>query len=407
MWTMADKSHPCRILIIDASQGYGGPSRFLLYMLSFLDRDKFLPSVAFYFYNDGYDTGKIKELGVPVFFLNRKGAADEYVPFNRLLRGSKSRIVQRLKLLYEFLFKVIITDIPAILEVRRLIKEEGTRLVILNNDVHYHLTGVLGAKLAGIPCICRKAGGIGEGIKMKKKLLTPLVDLFIAISAATEEDQRKNLSTRRLATVFEGINLDMFVSRLPEPGRKVEMGIPSGRKVVANISRFVSGKGQKELLDAAQLVVREYPGVIFLMVGDGETTYDLKRQVERLKLSDNVIFTGWKNDITEVLSISDIFVHCPTTSIEGLGIANLEAMAMGKPSVVSANGGLIDAVIDGITGFVVPPGDIKKTSEAILKLLNNEELSKQLGENARARAEEKFDIKKNVRELEELFAAWG
>jgi len=404
---MAVKSFPCRILIIDASQGYGGPSRFLLYMLSFLDREKFFPQVAFYYYNNSHDTGKIKELGVPVVFLNRKEEGKEYVPFKRLLRGSKSRIVQVLKLLAEFVFKLIVTDIPAILKLKRLIKEEGTRLVILNNDVNYHLAGVLGTKLAGIPCICRKAGGIGEGIKIKKKFLTPLIDLFVAISTATEEDQRKNLSTRRLATVFEGINLDMFVSRLPGPGRKVEMGIPSDRKVVANISRFVSGKGQKELLDAAQLVVREYPGVIFLMVGDGETIYDLKQQVERLKLSDNVIFTGWRNDITEFLSISDIFVHCPTTSIEGLGIANLEAMAMGKPSVVSANGGLTDAVIDGITGFVVPPGDIKKTSEAILTLLNNEELAKQLGENGRARAEEKFDIKKNVRELEELFAAWA
>ena len=66
------------------------------------------------------------------------------------------------------------------------------------------------------------------------------------------------------------------------------------------------------------------------------------------------ILAGWRADIPEIPSVADLFVHCPTTWIEGLGIAHLEAMAMGTPTVVSENGGLTDSALDGVTGFVIP-----------------------------------------------------
>ena len=77
-----------------------------------------------------------------------------------------------------------------------------------------------------------------------------------------------------------------------------------------------------------------------------------------------------------VLAAFDIFVHCPTTFIEGLCIANVEAMASGKPTIVSENGGLPDAVVEGVTGFIVPPGDIDALAQAILRLLRDPELAR-------------------------------
>ncbi|HEX8948351.1 MAG TPA: glycosyltransferase family 4 protein [Dissulfurispiraceae bacterium] len=391
-----------KILFINSGGGHGGPSRFLYYLLCHLDRRRFEPLVAFYFLNDDTDTRKIRELGVPVHFLAHKREPLRYVPIQWLLKDSSSKLFHTLKVSLRFSVRMLAVEASLILGLRRLIRREGVELVILNNDIHYHVAGTLGAGITGTPCICRKAGGIGEGHTLKK-FLTPWVDLFIAISRATEEDQlQNNPSTKKLVTVYEGIDLALFSPHLHDYAKRMELGIPAGSQVVGNVSRFDRGKGQEELLEAAALVVKSYPDVVFLLVGDGELMNELRTRTEELDLTGHVLFTGWRSDIAAILSITDIFVHCPTAP-EGLGIANLEAMAMGKPSIVSENGGLPDAVLDRVTGYVVPPGDTEKLSRAILRLLEDKGLALQFGRDARCRIEEKFDIEKNVRKLERLF----
>ncbi len=391
-----------KILFIDCGAGRGGSSRFLYSMIKYMDNKLFEPLVAFYFFNDGPDTELMKRLAVPVFFLHKEKESSEYVPVKWLMSRSKSMILHRLKVIARFLLRTATVDIPAILRLRTLIKREAVSLVVLNNDVHWHLAGTLGATLSGIPCICRKAGGIGEGRGIKK-LLTRYIDLFIAISRATAEDQMKNNpATKRLVTIHEGVDFSINNADRSN-GKKDDLGIPPHKKIVGSISRFEAGKGHMELLEAAALIKSRYPDVTFLMIGDGEMMDELQARAKALDLTDCVLFTGWRTDIADILSKLDIFVHCPTTFIEGLGIANLEAAAMGKPSVVSDNGGLPDAVVDGVTGFVVPPGDIEGMAEAILRLLNDGEMAAQFGRNARRMAHDSFDIKKNTMEYERLF----
>jgi glycosyltransferase involved in cell wall biosynthesis len=110
------------------------------------------------------------------------------------------------------------------------------------------------------------------------------------------------------------------------------------------------------------------------------------------------ILTSLRTDIPEILSLANVFVDCPTTWLEGLGIAHLEAMAMGKPAVVSENGGLTDAALNGATGFVVPPGDVDRLSSAILRLLNEHELAQRMGTNARKRIEGTVRRPKKIQE---------
>jgi glycosyltransferase involved in cell wall biosynthesis len=146
---------------------------------------------------------------------------------------------------------------------------------------------------------------------------------------------------------------------------------------------------------------------MLLIVGEenppnGPNTFYLHRSVSRLGLANHVVFAGGRGDVPDLLAITDVFVHCPTTWIEGLGICQLEAMASGKPSVISKNGGLPETAIDGVTALVVPPGDIAAMSAAILRFLRNPELARQFGQAARARAEELFDIAANNTVYEDL-----
>lgn len=405
---MRPKSEPRRILFIDSGSGYGGSSRFMYYLFEHLNKIKFKSFLAFYFPNNRDDTIAIQKLGIPICWLSSKQAPSAYVPVKWLMGKSNSSWLTGIKVALRLSHRLIIIEIPLIWQLLKLLKKEQINLVILNNDVHYHMSAVIGARLAHVPCICRKAGGIGEGRKIKK-LLVPLVDCFIAVSKATATDQcAGNFATKRLVTVHEGVSFKILDEKFSHSSHtRNSFSDRQHNKVVGNVSRFVPGKGQMEILEAAALVVKRYPAVHFVLVGDGGLFDSLNKKTAELGLTDHVEFSGWKENVSAIYSEMDIFVHCPTTCIEGLGIANLEAMAMGKPCVVSDNGGLPDAVLDGVTGYVVPPGDIHKLADAILRLLEDDNLACEFGKNARRRAEEEFDMAKNVRRLEALFEEYA
>jgi glycosyltransferase involved in cell wall biosynthesis len=291
------------------------------------------------------------------------------------------------------------------LKVWRFIKREAIDVVVLNQDVHFHVSGVLAAKLAGRPCICRKAGGIGEA-RLLKRFLNPWVNLFVSISKATEVDQQNTPGTRNLLNIYEGLDLQRFASLPAKEAMRESLGIPESKKVVAAITRIVVGKGLPEFIRMAAAVLRRYPDVVFLIVGDegpagGTLTRELRDLVHSLDLDESVIFTGWRDDVPGVMQCVDIFVHCPTTFIEGLARTCLEAMAVGIPAVVSENGGMPDAVVNGVTGFVVSPGDIEDMAESVLALLENESRCREFGQRARMRVEQFFDAEQNTRKLQE------
>ena len=155
------------------------------------------------------------------------------------------------------------------------------------------------------------------------------------------------------------------------------------------------------------MVVKHRPQAKFLVVGEDKESkgFLLKKLMEkacRLGLDQQVIFTGWRDDIPYMLSAIDIFVQNPTYP-EGLGISTLEAMASGKPTVVTNMGGLSDTTINEVTGLIVPPSDAKMLSDAIIRLLDDRNLASQMGKRARLRAEEKFDIEKIAKRMEQVF----
>jgi glycosyltransferase involved in cell wall biosynthesis len=279
-------------------------------------------------------------------------------------------------------------------------------VVVLNSDLHFQYCGAVAARLEKLPILCRKAGGIEEGLRIKK-LLTPFVDVFVPISKATEKDQPANPATKRSVLVYEGVDMSLYRGRRQNHALRSTLGLPENKKIVTSIARLAAGKGQAELIEAAVRVIQEFPEAVFLIVGEetppnGPITSFLHSSVLRLGLTDQVVFVGARGDVPDILAITDIFVHCPTSWIEGLGICQLEAMASGKPSVISRNGGLPETAIDGVTALVVPPADIPAMSAAILRFLLNPELAERCGQAARARAEELFDIAANNTVYEDL-----
>ena len=405
----ADESwarRPARVLLLESGTGPGGSVNFIRDFVLHVDQSKARVIAGLYFSNPSKTLVELRELGYPVVIFRESPPAVQKT-FARLftLFDASLKSLRELRTAARIFSQLILVQLPMAWKIWRFIKREEIDVVVLNQDVHFHIPGVLAARLSGRPCICRKAGGIGEARRLKR-FLNPFVDLFVSISKATETDQRNTPGTRKLVNIYEGLDLQRFASLPAKEVMRESLGIGLRKKVVAAITRVAEGKGLPEFIRMAAMVIRSYPDAVFLIVGDegqdgGTLNRELRDQVHSLDLDEHVIFTGWRDDIPAVIGCVDIFVHCPTTFIEGLARTCLETMAVGIPAVVSENGGMPDAVVNGVTGFVVPPGDVQAMAGSVLRLLRNKSRCREFGGRARMRIEQVFDGSQNTRKLQD------
>lgn len=209
------------------------------------------------------------------------------------------------------------------------------------------------------------------------------------------------LSMPRIETLHHGLDHAAIDQLRSSDGVREEFGIPDDAPLVGTVANFRVWKGHSVLLEAAVRVRQAVPEVRFILVGHGPLESKIRRQVHQLGLDGTVIFSGARDDAPRVAGACDLFA-LPSLS-EGLAIALIEAMALGKPAVVTRVGGLIEVVDHGEHGLVVDPGSPGALADAIITLLHDAELRHRLGEAGRLRAAG-FDIRTAVRRHEEIYA---
>ncbi|MFD7989564.1 glycosyltransferase family 4 protein [Kitasatospora indigofera] len=168
-----------------------------------------------------------------------------------------------------------------------------------------------------------------------------------------------------------------------------ELGL-ADRPVVVCVSRLVPRKGQDTLIEAMPQILADVPDAVLLIVGDGPYRGDLERLADARGVRASVRFTGavpW-SQLPAHYGAGDVFaMPCRTRrgglDVEGLGIVYLEASATGLPGVAGDSGGAPDAVLEGETGYVVPGRSAPDVAQRIVRLLNDEELRRRLGEAGR------------------------
>jgi glycosyltransferase involved in cell wall biosynthesis len=232
------------------------------------------------------------------------------------------------------------------------------------------------------------------------------VDCFICASEAIRQILiADGVPEERTVTVHEGIDLER-VEAAPPAKLHEELWLPHHAPVVGNVAALVPHKGQRYLIEAAALVVRQVPDARFVIAGDGELRQALERQIKEHHLEKHVLLVGFRPDVLSVHKAFDIFVMSSVT--EGLGTSLLDAMACGKPVVATSAGGIPEVVADGETGLLVPPRDHHALSEAIVRLLTDAPLRQRLGTAGLARARERFSAERMVRETLGVYTrVWG
>jgi len=228
------------------------------------------------------------------------------------------------------------------------------------------------------------------------------VDCFIAASEAIRRMLiADGIPAETVVTVHEGIDVE-HVLAAPPVDVHAAFWLPHHAPVVGNVAALVPHKGQRHLIEAAHLVVREMPDVRFLILGEGELRDQLERLIRDHHLEKHVLMPGFRADVLGCIKRFDLFAMSSVT--EGLGTSVLDAMACSRAVVATRAGGLPEIVEDGRTGVLVEPRDHGAMAHAIVRLLKDDTLCRQMGEAGLARVAERFTVERMVAETAAVYA---
>jgi glycosyltransferase involved in cell wall biosynthesis len=227
------------------------------------------------------------------------------------------------------------------------------------------------------------------------------VDCYIAASEAIRQMLvADGVPKDRTVTVHEGIDVDHVIAAEPVNVHEAFF-LPHGAPVVGNVAALVGHKGQRYLIEAARLVVREIPDARFVILGEGELREPLEYQVREHHLEKHVLLPGFRTDVLGCIKSFDLFVMSSVT--EGLGTSLLDAMACRRPIVATSAGGIPEIVEDGASGLIVPPRDAASLAKAIVRALRDEPLRRRFGEAGFARVRERFTVERMVSETAAVY----
>lgn len=267
---------------------------------------------------------------------------------------------------------------------------------------------VLG-RIAGVPVIVTTHHDtdlwMGLPHRLVERMTAPLCDAVIASSEAV---RRYALETYGfgpgLVRTFRGaVEIPEDATRgLRRDAVRRELGAGPQDLLVGVVGKLREPKkGLSIFLAAARLLAQDLPRVRFALIGAGPDFARLETRAAEEGVSHRTVFAGLRRDIPDVLAALDLYVH--PSVWEGFGLTLLEAMAAGAPVVASRVGGATEAIADGVTGLLVPPGDPRALAAACAILLRDRERARRMGTAGRARAEALFRVDRLVRDLSAFY----
>ncbi|MFZ6002403.1 MAG: glycosyltransferase [Actinomycetota bacterium] len=287
------------------------------------------------------------------------------------------------------------------------------RMLILGrwDIVHTHmfLSSVIVTPLARLG----RARVFGTTHRIYYGRLQPLVERLVAVlqervvvdSEAVREILRvqTHIPAEKYAVIHNGIDLEELANPPSQADARRSLGLPVDAVVIGEVAHLVEHKGQRNLVEAFARLVAMHPDVQLLLAGDGPDRRVLEDIVRRRRLESRVTFTGARRDLLNVLAAIDVLA-LPST-FEGFGIVQAEAMYLRRPVVATSHGGSTEVVEDGVTGFLVPFGDVDALVERLSRLTRDPAMRGRFGLAGQARVLERFSAARMGAAYERLYGA--
>jgi glycosyltransferase involved in cell wall biosynthesis len=269
--------------------------------------------------------------------------------------------------------------------------------------------------MAGVPVIVHTFHGhVFEGyfgpaltklFILLERFLAKNCDALITISKTLKKQLvEKGIAPAEKIEVIElGLELEEFLAvRGRSHTLRRELGLGDETPLVGIIGRLVPVKDHRTFLSAAALVAETISDARFAIIGDGGMLHSLQEQVQRSGLNERVYFTGWKSSLADVYADLDLVVI--SSRNEGTPVSLIEGAASCKPLVATSVGGIPDMITDGWDGILVPPADSSALAQAILRVLGNPDLSRQMGSRARERVRNRYAADRLLTDIEQLYS---
>lgn len=359
-----------RILILIKGLGRGGAEQLLAAAIPYLNRDRFEYELAYLLPHKDALVKEFEDHGIPVRCLDGAGGISWVGRLRRLVR--------------ERGYGLIHSHLPYSAIGARLGAPRSTRLVYTEHNVweRYHRA----TYWANLLTYRRNAHVFAVSEEVRLSTRYPRAFSFLPMPP--------------VETLHHGIDHRSMERWSDSDGVREELGINGNAPVVGSVGNLKPSKGQEHLIEATAIVRSGTPDVRCVIVGLGPRSALLRERAHELGLDGVVTFAGYREDAPRIAGSFDIFVQ--PSEREGLPIALIEAMALGRPVVATRVGGTPELVRDGVDGILVPPRDPAALADAIIALLRDPERRVRMGEAARRRAAG-FDIRNAVRRMQEVY----
>jgi glycosyltransferase involved in cell wall biosynthesis len=360
------------VLHLNYSLKVGGAEKVIYHYVDLLRRDPVLNPIVCAIKERGPIADDISNLGVKVFDLR-----------------SRNKFISFLKLV-------------------QLIIREDIRIIHAHNPVP-NVFGVPAALLTGFRKIIRTEhnvfydGRVGWYYPALNAVLGIFNYRILAVSDMVRNTHVKKdpFSRKKYITLYNGIR-DPDIESANDRSQYCELfGIDQNAKVVGKVASLTEQKGHSYFVEIADLLLKEFNNLYFLLIGDGPLRKDIERDIRARGIQEKVILTGIRKDVPALLRFIDVFVL--SSLWEGFPMTIIEAMAAAKPVVVTDVGGNREAVVHGTTGYLVPPSDARALASSVRTLLLDEGLASRMGKEGRERFEREFTADKMVKKTRELY----
>jgi phosphatidylinositol alpha-1,6-mannosyltransferase len=244
----------------------------------------------------------------------------------------------------------------------------------------------------------------------KKNLMNKILEQAAGVVANSEFTKNEliklGVAENKIAIIYP---CPVDGSRI-EPGKvneiKNRLGL-ADKKIILTAGRLVARKSYDKVIEAMPKILEKVQQAIYVIAGDGPEKESLKFKIENLKLENEVLLLGEVSEEKKnaFYQLCDLFIMTPRqigADVEGFGTVYLEANQYGKPVVAGKSGGVAEAVVDGVTGLIVDPENINKISDAVIKILSDENLAKKIGGRGREMVEKEFIWEIQIVKLEKI-----
>ena len=279
------------------------------------------------------------------------------------------------------------------LELNRIFKRADID-ILHTHHMPAFIDSVIGTRLTKVPVLintdhCKDYQTEKRHLMTMERIASCFADEIVAVSHHTRDEmiQYEKIPAEKGSVIYNGIHVKLTRKESPEELRK-EFGLRPDEMVIGTVGRVVDQKGFDLLLQSAPYVLRRFPKTKFMIVGGGEREQDLRRLASELGISNQVIFTSWRRDAVDLIQIFDSFAL--TSRFEGMPMVLLEAMALSKPIVATAVGGVPEVVQNGYNGVLVNDREPEHTAKALLELISDRGLAQRMGSHGRMRYEKYF-----------------